>query len=68
MPKNMGLIDRLVRVALAAVVAVLLFTGQISGLAAGILGILALVFVLTSLLSFCPLYLPFKISTAKKKG
>lgn len=68
MPKNMGTIDRIVRVILAAVVAVLFFTGQISGVAAIILGVIAVIFVLTSLVSFCPLYLPFKISTAKKKA
>ncbi|MEI6877130.1 MAG: DUF2892 domain-containing protein [Spirochaetota bacterium] len=68
MPKNMGTIDRIVRVILAAVVAVLFFTGQISGVAAIILGVIAVIFVLTSLVSFCPLYFPFKISTAKKKA
>ena len=68
MKKNMGTIDRIVRVALAAVVAVLFFTGQITGTAAIILGILAVVFVLTSILGFCPLYLPFGISTRRKKA
>lgn len=67
MPKNMGTIDRIVRLALAAVVAVLYFTGAISGALAIILGLLAVVFVATSLLGFCPLYLPFKFSTNKTK-
>lgn len=66
MIKNMGTIDRVVRVLLAVAVAVLYFTGAISGLAAIILGILALVFVATSFVGFCPLYVPFKISTRKK--
>jgi hypothetical protein len=66
--QNMGTIDRIVRVVLAAVVAVLFFTGQITGTAAIILGILAVVFVLTSVLGFCPLYLPFGISTRRKKA
>jgi len=67
MPKNMGLIDKLVRIAAAIIVAVLIFTGQIGGTAAIVLGILAAVFVLTSLVGTCPLYLPFKIDTRGKK-
>ena len=67
MPKNMGTVDRIVRVILAVVIAILFFTNQITGVAAIILGILAIVFVLTSLVSFCPLYLPFKINTGAKK-
>jgi len=63
----MGLIDRLIRTILALVVIVLYFTRQITGVAAIILGILAIVFLLTSAFGFCPLYLPFKISTRKRK-
>jgi hypothetical protein len=63
--QNMGNLDRGIRVALAVVVAVLYFTGNISGVAAIILGVLAAVFVLTSMVSFCPLYLPFGLSTRK---
>lgn len=63
--QNMGTVDRGIRVALAIVVAILYFTGNISGLAAIILGVLAVVFVLTSVVSFCPLYLPFGLSTRK---
>jgi hypothetical protein len=66
MPKNMGTVDRVIRVILAAVVAVLFATGQLSGTAAIVLGILAVVFLLTSLVGFCPLYFPFKISTRGK--
>lgn len=66
MKKNMGTVDRIIRLILAIVVAVLYFTGQISGIAAIILGILALIFVVTSAIGFCPLYVPFKISTLKK--
>jgi K+-transporting ATPase A subunit len=68
MRKNMGLIDKLIRLALAIVVAVLIFTGQLSGAAAIILGIFAAVFVGTSLIGSCPLYLPFKIDTRGKKA
>ena len=67
MPKNMGLIDKLVRIVAAIVIAVLFFTGQISGAAAIVLGILAVVFIVTSLVGTCPLYLPFKINTRGKK-
>ena len=67
MTKNMGTIDRVIRVTLAIIVAVLYFTGQITGIAAIILGIIALVFIVTSAIGFCPLYVPFKISTIKKK-
>jgi Inner membrane protein YgaP-like, transmembrane domain len=67
MKKNMGSIDKLVRVLVAAVIAVLYFTDQITGTVAIVLGILAIVFLLTSAIGFCPLYLPLKLSTLKKK-
>ena len=67
MKPNMGTIDKLIRVALAILVGMLYFTGQISGTIAIILSVIAIVFVLTSLISFCPLYLPFKISTRPKE-
>ena len=66
MKKNMGRLDRIIRVAIAVLVAVLYFTNVISGTWAIILGILALVFLLTSLVGTCPLYMPFGISTRKK--
>jgi Inner membrane protein YgaP-like, transmembrane domain len=65
MTKNMGTIDRAVRVLIAIIVAALYFTGQIGGVVAGVLGALSLVFVLTSLMGSCPLYLPFGINTRK---
>ena len=67
MTKNMGTVDRIIRAALAIVVAILYFTGAISGVAAIILGIFAIIFLATSFISFCPLYAPFKISTMGKK-
>ena len=67
MKKNMGIADRIIRIILAIVVLVLYLTDQLTGLALIILGILAVIFVLTSLIGFCPLYVPFKISTRKKK-
>jgi hypothetical protein len=66
MKKNMGTIDRSVRIVLAIVVLGLYLAGAISGTVALILGVLAVIFVVTSLVGFCPLYLPFKISTMKK--
>ena len=67
MKQNMGSIDKIVRVLAAVVIGVLYFTDQISGIAAIILGIFAVVFLLTSAIGFCPLYLPLKLSTIKKK-
>jgi len=66
MKKNMGTVDRVIRVLLAVVVLILYLTGNITGLAVAILGIIALAFVVTSIIGFCPLYVPFKISTIKK--
>jgi Na+(H+)/acetate symporter ActP len=66
MKKNMGLIDRTVRTILAIVIAILYFTNQITGAAAIILGLFAVIFLVTSFMSFCPLYFPFKFSTMKK--
>ena len=68
MNKNMGTTDRTVRIVAALAVGILILTGTLTGLLAIILGALAVVFVLTSLVSFCPLYAPFKFSTKKKEG
>ena len=65
MKKNMGTLDRSIRVVLAIVIGILYFTGNISGLAAIILGIFAVTFILTSIVAFCPAYLPIKLSTRK---
>lgn len=65
MKKNMGKTDRIIRITIAAIIAVLYFMNVISGTWAIVLGVLALVFVLTSFISFCPLYLPFGISTRR---
>ncbi len=63
MIKNMGAIDRVVRVSAAVLIAILYFAGVISGTVAIILGIIALVFILTSAVGTCPAYIPFGIST-----
>jgi hypothetical protein len=67
MKKNMGTIDITIRLLIAALVIVLYFTHVISGTLAIILLIFAGIFILTSFLSFCPLYLSFGISTRSKK-
>ncbi|MBN2545387.1 MAG: DUF2892 domain-containing protein [Spirochaetes bacterium] len=67
MKTNMGIIDRIIRIILALAVPFLYYLKIISGTTAIILFVIAFVFLLTSLIGFCPLYLPFKISTKKKK-
>ena len=67
MKKNMGTIDKTVRILIAAIVVLLYFTHVISGTLAIVLLALSAVFVITSLLGFCPLYLPLGLSTKKKE-
>lgn len=66
MEKNMGNLDRIIRTLLAFVVILLYLFGLISGITAIILGIFAVIFLLTSFVSFCPLCVPLKISTLRK--
>jgi hypothetical protein len=67
MKKNMGTIDKTIRFIVAIVFAILYFTNIVTGTVGIVLLVLGAVFVLTSLISFCPLYLPFGINTCKKK-
>lgn len=67
MKPNMGSIDKIIRIILAIVIVGLFLTHVISGTLGIILLVLAGIFVLTSFISFCPLYLPFGISTCKKE-
>jgi uncharacterized MAPEG superfamily protein len=67
MKKNMGLADRIIRVIIAATFTTLYLTGILTGTIGLIFVGLAVIFVLTSLVSFCPLYLPFGLSTLRKK-
>ena len=67
MKKNMGKTDIIIRIVIAVLFAVLFFTKAVTGVLGIILLILAVMFVLTSLIGFCPLYLPFKINTCRKK-
>lgn len=63
----MGTADRIIRVIIAAIIAGLFFGNVITGTLGIILLVLAGVFLLTSVVSFCPLYAPFGISTCKTK-
>lgn len=63
----MGSADRIIRILIAVVIGVLYFTNVITGMLATILLIAGVVFLLTSFVSFCPLYLPLGLSTKKKK-
>lgn len=67
MEKNMGNADKLIRLALAAILGVLYFMNIISGTLGIVLLGLAIVFALTSFVSFCPLYVLFGINTCSKK-
>jgi hypothetical protein len=67
MKQNMGSADRIIRLLAVVVIGYLYFTNLISGTLASILGIVAVAFVLTSIIGWCPLYTPFKISTRKTK-
>lgn len=65
MNRNMALADRIIRGVLAIAVLVLFLTGQLTGAAAIILGIIAVIFAVTAIVGTCPLYLLFKLSTRK---
>jgi hypothetical protein len=67
MKTNMGNTDKVIRILVAVAILVLYFTNQISGTIAIVGLVLSVVFMLTSLIGFCPLYLPFGLSTKKKE-
>lgn len=67
MKKNMGNVDKIIRILVAIVIIGLYFTHQISGTLAIVGLVLSGIFILTSFISFCPLYLPFGISSRKKE-
>lgn len=66
MEPNMSNVDRIIRVVLAALFAYIYFGGVVTGALGIVLVVLGGVFLLTSLVGFCPLYAPFKFSTIKK--
>jgi hypothetical protein len=67
MKVNMNAWDRLLRLIIVLVIAVLLITHVLKGTLMIILGIIAVIFLITSLIGFCPLYTVFKFSTLKRK-
>jgi len=67
MKKNMGPADRSIRVIAAIVIAVLIVAKTLTGTLALVLGILGGIFLVTAVIGFCPLYVPLKLSTFKKK-
>jgi hypothetical protein len=67
MKKNMGTVDKVIRILVAVVVVTLYFANVISGTLGLILLALSAVFVVTSIFSICPLYMPFGLSTRKKE-
>ena len=65
MKKNVGSADRIIRIVLAVLFAVLYFTGTVTGTIGLVLVVLGGIFLLTALISWCPLYTPFGISTCR---
>jgi len=66
MNKNIGSTDKAIRILVAVLIAGLYFANIIAGTVAIVLLAVALIFVVTSFINFCPLYYPFGISTRKK--
>jgi hypothetical protein len=67
MKKNMGTIDKTLRIIFGIIFGILYFSETVTGTIGIIILIITVMFILTSLVSFCPLYVPFKISTLKEK-
>jgi hypothetical protein len=66
MTKNMGLIDRIARMAVSVIIAAMILNGQLRGVGGILLGILVGVLIITSVVGVCPAYLPFGIDTRAK--
>jgi Inner membrane protein YgaP-like, transmembrane domain len=66
--KNLSLADRIARISVAIVIGILYIVGEFSGILAIVLGIVAIILAATSVISFCPIYYGFKISTKKTTG
>jgi hypothetical protein len=67
MIKNMGGLDRILRLTIVLAIGVAFALGKISGVLALVLGVVGLAFLLTSLVGTCPVYLPFGLSTLLRK-
>ncbi len=68
MKKNMGQVDRILRIVIAVVIGALWYTGKIEGTLATVLLVIGAVFLVTSLVGSCPLYSVLGISTSKAEG
>lgn len=68
LPRNMGVLDRGIRVGLALLIGLLFGLGELRGTVGTVFGIVAIVLLLTSAVGTCPLYLPFGIDTRLKGG
>ena len=68
MTKNMGTTDRVIRILAAMAIAALYLTSSISGVVAIGLGVVAVVFLVTSLVGFCPAYVLLGISTRSQRA
>ena len=66
MINNMSVLDRIIRVVVAILIAVLWYYHQMTGLAAIILGIIAVIFIITGAIGYCPIYHLLGVSTKKK--
>jgi hypothetical protein len=66
MKKNIGNVDRMIRVLVAIAVAALYFANVISGTLALVLGLIGVIFLFTSAMGFCPIYFVLRLSSAKK--
>jgi len=67
MKKNMGTVDKTIRIIIALIIGILFFTKVITGTLGIVLLVLAIVFLLTSIISFCPLYTLIGCNTCKVK-
>jgi len=63
MKKNMGMVDKIIRLVVAAIFVVLFFLKVVTGVWGIVMLIIALMFVVTSIISICPLYVPFGLKT-----
>lgn len=68
MKANLGLLDRVIRVIIAVIFAILFFGGYVTGVFGAILLAIGIVFLMTSLVSFCPIYALFRLKTKQVKG
>ena len=68
MTKNVGSADRVIRTLVALAIGVLIIGGQFTGTAAVILGIVAVVLLVTGATGVCPLYALLKLTTAKRSA